>query len=398
MRPLFILASFLAASVLFSGGGIMAQGVSPKAAQKGPMGPSPGQLGQKAGPMGPKTGPAGPAKGAAHFAVKDQGPLRPGGLRWVDMHMHLVPARGDFSGSVSEALSLMDRAGIETAVIMPTPQSSSAYTEREYTALLRRHPDRFAWFGGGGDLNGIIHRTDPAKVSDAVRKDFAARAEAILSAGARGFGEMAVLHISFMSGHPFEETRADHPLFLALADVAGARGAVISMHIDIVPKDGPTPAKVVAMGNPRTLRGNLDGFERLLAYNRKARIVLEHVGADPVGYATRELLQRLVEDHPNLYLAIRAAPGTSTEMSNLIVDTTGIRPEWLTFFERHADRFLYGTDSFAVAPGASGGPGAAFAARNVNKLILHNRILASLPKHIARQIGVDNPRQLLGLN
>src|SRR5690606_37390824 len=130
--------------------------------------------------------------------------------------------------------------------------------------------------------------------------------EAILNAGARGFGEMAVLHISMMSGHPFEETRADHPLFLALADVAAEREAVISMHIDIVPKDGPTPAKVIAMGNPRTLRGNLEGFERLLAHNRKARIVLEHVGADPVGYATRDLLMRLVETHPNLYLAIRA--------------------------------------------------------------------------------------------
>jgi hypothetical protein len=357
----------------------------------GPKGPLPGAQGP--GPKGPAAG----AKGPTHFAVKDQGPLKPGPVRWVDMHMHLVPTKGDFSGAVVEALSLMDRAGIETAVVMPTPQSSSVYTEREYTAALRRHPGRFVWFGGGGDLNGIIHRTDPGKVSDAVRKDFVARAEAILNAGARGFGEMAVLHISFMSGHPFEETRADHPLFLALADVAGARGAIISMHIDIVPKDGPTPTNVVAMGNPRTLHGNLEGFERLLAHNRRARIVLEHVGADPVGFATRELLQRLVEDHPNLYLAIRAAPAASAEMSNLIVGTSGMLPEWAEFFRQHSDRFLFGTDSFVTASGAAAGPGTAFAARNVNKLILHNRILAGLPSPIAHKIGVENPKRLLGL-
>ncbi|HEX5778760.1 MAG TPA: amidohydrolase family protein [Xanthobacteraceae bacterium] len=396
MRLLFVLAVVLGVltTPASMSGGAMAQGYRPK-------GPPPGFKGKGVRPASPgakrpqSTG--GPAT-APRFAVKDRGPLRPGGLRWIDMHMHLVPARGSFSGAVIEALKLMDRAGIATAVVMPTPQSSSAYTERQYTSLLKRHRSRFRWFGGGGDLNGIVHRTDPEKVTEAVRRDFVKRANAILDAGARGFGEMAVLHISFMSGHPFEETQADHPLFLALSDVAAARNVIISMHIDLVPKDGPTPAKVVAMGNPRRLRGNVEGFERLLAHNRGARIVLEHVGADPVGYATRDLLQRLVEAHPNLYLAIRAAPGTSTEMSNLIVDTKGVLPAWLEFFERYPGRFLFGTDTFAAASGAGAGAGTSFAARNVNKLILHNRILGSLPKHIARQIGVDNPRELLGLN
>jgi len=394
MRRNVCCALLLAATFAFVGSAdvsALAQGFAKNGPMPGAKGPRP----MAPGAIGPR--PKGAPGGVPRYAVKDQGSLRPGGLRWVDMHMHLVPSRGNFSDAITEALSLMNRAGVTTAVVMPTPQSSSVFTEREYLPLLKRHADRFVWFGGGGDLNGIIHRTDPNKVTEAIRRDFVRRAEAILDAGARGFGEMALLHISMMSGHPFEQTRADHPLFLALADVAGARDALISMHIDLVPSDGPTPAKVVALGNPRRLLGNVAGFERLLAHNRKARIVLEHVGADPVGYASRELLMRLVEDHSNLYLAIRAAPGTSTEMANLIVDTKGIRPEWLAFFERHPDRFLFGTDTFAVASGAGSGPGASFAVRNVNKLILHNRIFGSLPKHIARQIGVDNPRRLLGL-
>jgi hypothetical protein len=395
MRRILSCALLLAAAFVFVGSAdlaTLAQGFT----KKGPMPRATGPRPMPSGANGPR--PRGAPGGLTQYAVKDQGPLRPGGLRWVDTHMHLVPSRGDFSGAIKEALSLMDRAGIKIAVVMTTPQSSSVYTEREYLPLLKRHADRFVWFGGGGDLNGIIHRTDPDKVTDAIRNDFVRRANAILDAGARGFGEMAVLHISMMSGHPFEQTRADHPLFLALADVAAERDAVISLHMDLVPKDGPTPAKVVALGNPPMLRGNVEGFERLLAHNRGARIVLEHVGADPVGFATRELLQRLVEEHSNLYLAIRAAPGTSTEMSNLIVGPNGMLQEWAEFFRRYPDRFLFGTDSFMAAPGAGSGPGATFAARNVNKLILHNRILSGLPPHIARMIGVENPKRLLGLN
>lgn len=95
----------------------MAQGYQPKGPPPSATGPGPMSRGVKGVP---KWQPKGPLAGAAHFAVKDQGPLRPGPVRWVDMHMHLVPARGDFSGAVREALGLMDRAGIETAVLMPT--------------------------------------------------------------------------------------------------------------------------------------------------------------------------------------------------------------------------------------------------------------------------------------
>jgi hypothetical protein len=311
--------------------------------------------------------------------------------------MHLVAPRGDFSGAVAAALQLMDQAGISVAVVMPVPQSPARYTEREFTQILKRDPMRFVWLGGGGDLNPIIHQTDPANVTDAVRQDFVTKATAILKGGARGFGEMTVLHVSLTSGHPFEQTSADHPLYLALADVAGARAAVISMHIDLVPGDRPTPARLIQLGNPRALRGNVTAFERLLAHNRNARFVLEHVGADPVGFAQLDLLKRLVETHPNLYLAIRAAPGFGTNMQNTIVGPQGMLPEWREFISRRADRFLFGTDSFLVAPGSGSGPGSHFAQHNVNKLILHNRILAGLPPEVARKIAVDNPRKLFRL-
>jgi hypothetical protein len=85
-------------------------------------------------------------------------------------------------------------------------------------------------------------------------------------------------------------------------------------------------------------------------------------------------------------------------MQNTIVGPEGMLPEWRAFLEKHADRFLYGTDSFVVAPGASSGPGLVFAQRNVNKLALHNRILAGLSPDVARKIAVENPRTLFGID
>lgn len=348
------------------------------------------------GPMAKgKGGPS--AKGAPpSSSTAGSGGLHPSPYRWTDVHMHLVPSRGDFSGAVREALRIMDQAGIAKAVVMPTPQSPSAYQASQFTSLLKRYPQRFDWLAGGGELNPMIHATDPAKVSDAVKARFAAKAREILASGAKGFGEMAVLHVSLTSGHPFEQSPADHPLFLLLADIAGEHGAVIDMHIDLVPEDTPTPGALRKYGNPKTLRANVPAFERLLAHNRDARFVLEHVGADPVGFAKLDLLKRLAEAHPNLYFAIRAAPGTEASMHNQMVGPRGMLPEWGAFLGEHSDRFLFGTDSFMAVPGTGGGPGAVFSQRNINKLILHNRILTGLRPPVARKIAIDNPRVLFG--
>jgi predicted TIM-barrel fold metal-dependent hydrolase len=352
--------------------------------------------------MGAPTTGRVPEAGSGQKAAMSPNELRPSPLPWIDVHMHLVPARGadgpDFSGSVQAALDLMGRTGIEFAVLMPTPQSPARYDETAFAPLLRRYPKRFAYLGGGGELNAMIHSTDPARVSEDARRRFVAKAERILRNGARGFGEMAILHLALTANHPFEQTRADHPLFLALAQVAGRHGAVIDMHIDLVPAEAPTPGALREFGNPRSLRPNVTDFERLLAHDRRARFILEHAGADPLGFATTELIGRLLDANPNLYVAIRGAPAVASKMQNKLVDFSGLLQSWSELLTRHADRFLFGTDSFLVSPTAGDkGPGAFFAQRNVGKLIFHNRLLAMLPPEVARKIAQDNPRRLFGL-
>src|SRR5581483_8225514 len=101
--------------------------------------------------------------------------------------------------------------------------------------ITRGNASRFAFLGGGGTLNPILHQhADPSTVDDALKRQFEQIAEAVLSAGALGFGEIAALHASLTPAHPFEEVPPDHPLLLLLSDIAGRHDGVIDLHMDLV--------------------------------------------------------------------------------------------------------------------------------------------------------------------
>ncbi len=76
----------------------------------------------------------------------------------------------------------------------------------------------------------MIHATPAGDVDAALRKRFTDRAEAIVAAGAKGFGEFTALHLSMQTWHPFLEVAPDHPLFLLLADIAARHGLPIDIH------------------------------------------------------------------------------------------------------------------------------------------------------------------------
>ena len=104
-------------------------------------------------------------------------------------------------------------------------------------------------------------------------RDFRREAEAIVKAGAVGFGEIAAEHFSSGRGnHPYESTRPDHPLLLALADIAAEHDMPIDLHMEAVPQDMPFPGRRAGGANPENLKENISGLERLLAHNRNARI------------------------------------------------------------------------------------------------------------------------------
>ena len=177
-----------------------------------------------------------------------------------------------------------------------------------------------------------------------MEKKFKERAEAILAAGAVGFGEMAAEH--FPSSTPYEFAPPDHPLFLLLADIAAQHDVPICIHMEAVPQDMDLPAPLKSPPNPPRLHANIAAFERLLAHNPRAKIVWAHLGWDTTGYRTPELTRRLLEAHPNLFMEIKLDP-LDTELKNspLSNGASGtIKPEWLKLFTDFQDRFVIGSD------------------------------------------------------
>ena len=365
------------------------------------QGPPQGGFGQRQGVPGRPMPPGGPPGAQQGAPMPDIQPA----MRWVDVHFHLVADRQqgsmDFVGAVRTALEDMDRAGIAVAVVMPPPhiESQQGYDYPSFASALKRHPQRFAFLGGGWTLNTVIHKyADPATVTGDVKRKFVASAEGILNGGAVGFGEMAVLHLSATQNHPFEQVSADHPLFLALAEVAGQRGVPIELHLDAVDRaDAPPPEHYAVPPNPPRLKENIAGFERLLAHDRRARIVWAHGGSDPLGMQTPSLVGRLMDKHSNLSMSLRVIPDVGRARNKVLV-AGAVDPAWLELFKRHPDRFMLGTDTFSIAPGnRSAGPGAMFSQRNLPKLAAHNRLLAALPPDLAKKIGDENPRRIYRL-
>lgn len=335
------------------------------------------------------------ATGQPRMGPPDGAPVQ-APVAWIDVHMHLVAGRGasaDFAGAVDAAVREMDRFGIAQALILPPPQveTQSPYDVPDYAGAIRKWRGRFAALGGGGTLNATLHRyADPARVTDAVKRDFATAAERILDGGAVGFGELASLHVSATDGHPFEYVPADHPLLRVLAEIAARRDVPIDLHMDGLEEAMATPARFVVPPNPPTLPATVPALERLLAAHPRARIVWAHGGSDPFGGQSPAVLGRLMDAYPNLFVSLRIY-GPQAPFQNKPLMPGGLDPAWRALLTRHADRFVLGTDSFVVSPTLRGtGPGLTFAARNTPKLQATVHLLSLLPPDIALKIGREN--------
>jgi predicted TIM-barrel fold metal-dependent hydrolase len=298
---------------------------------------------------------------------------------YIDVHTHLDETHVD--GSMESAIRAMPEENLAKLVFMPSPFTLADDGRFDVERLLpaaRNFPGKIYVLGGGGTLNPMI--LEAARTGDAgaeIQKKFKDRAEAILAAGAVGFGEMAAEH--FPSATPYESVPPDHPLFLLLADIASQHDVPISIHMEAVPQDMDLPAPLKSPPNPPRVHANIAAFERLLSHNPRAKIVWAHLGWDNTGYRTPEQTRKLLEAHPNLYMEIKLDPvdtGKSSPMANGA--SGGIKPEWLQLFSDFPDRFVIGTDQHYPE---SSGPQRWQAA-----VLLFNQ----LPAAVRRKIGTEN--------
>jgi len=326
----------------------------------------------------PKAAQAGDSS-AAHKPVAALSP-------YIDVHTHLDETNVD--GSMQAAIHDMPQENLAEIVFMPSPFTLADANRFDIERLVpgaKKYPGKIYLLGGGGTLNPmIIEAARSGNAGPEVQKKFKERAEAILAAGAVGFGEMAAEH--FPSSTPYETAPPDHPLFLSLADIAAQHGVPICIHMEAVPQDMGLPTPLKSPPNPPRLHANIAAFERLLAHNPRAKIVWAHLGWDTTGYRTPELTRRLLEAHPNLFMEIKLDPLDTGKTSPLTNGASGaIKPEWLKLFMDFQDRFVIGSDQHY--PQSSGPQRWQAAVRLFNQI----------PAAVRQKIGTENAIRIYNL-
>lgn len=335
---------------------------------------------------------------SAHLRADTTSEREPSG--YIDVHCHLF-GRGpnrpgspkDYRGSVRAALSAMNRLGMGTMIVMPPPfsfRNPRRYDVEDLIPVVRRHPGRFGLLGGGGTLNVMIQRAvHEGSTTTRLRQRFIKRAKQVLERGALGFGELTAEHLCLGPKHNHQSAPPDHPLFLALADAAAEHSVPIDIHMEAVPTSMELPKRLLSPPNPRVLTPNVAAFERLLAYNRRAKIIWAHVGWDNTGYRTAELTARLLERHPNLYMSFKISPRDSVARNRPIERGIGLKRDWLAVIRQFPDRFLIGSDQFYVFPGAPpiGPP---------SEKPTH-RFFFLLPDDLRWRLGSQNPKRVFRL-
>jgi hypothetical protein len=318
---------------------------------------------------------------------------------WIDVHVHLFAdkgARADFDEAARTALKMMETARIRMMLVMSPPRAREDPDTESLAEMTQQYGPHLAMLGGGGTLNPMLQEVGKSpEVSEGTRQKFEETAERIMASGAKGFGEITAHHLSLAPGHAYEAVAPDHPLLRLLADIAARHDVPIDLHLDPVPSDVATPARLGAAQNPPVLQANIEGFERLLAHNRKTKIVWAHAGSDPLGYFTPTLVRALLGRHPNLALSIRP---TSPRPGAMVHPTGEVNEEWVAVLRDFPDRFVLGSDTMIVATHYTGPQTPRlFASRGIGQRHGIRRLLAVLPPDLARRIGYENAERLYKL-
>ena len=316
----------------------------------------------------------------AHAADAPQAATTP----YIDVHAHLDAA--DIAGSIETTLKAMPVENLRAIIFQPLPfgpKDTGVYDAEPILAVAKKYPGKIGVLGGGGSLNPMLQQAAGTRdVPPDVLAKFKARAEELIREGALGFGEMTAEH--FNGTTAYQSVAPDHPLLLALADIAAAHHATIDLHLEAVPHDMALPKLLKSPPNPPQLHESIAALERLLAHNPKAAIIWAHAGSENTGFRTPDLCRRLLAAHPNLYMEVKVDPVEPGLTPPLVNGATGaIRPEWLKLFQDFPDRFLVGTDQHYPEPKAA-------AQRWQAEVLLLNQLPAGLRDKISR----ENARRL----
>jgi predicted TIM-barrel fold metal-dependent hydrolase len=304
----------------------------------------------------------------------------------IDTHAHIMRNRRADPGRIAPgAIATMDAQNVELTILSPPPFPEGhrgLYGRSRLIPVVEKYPSRFSWVAGGESLNGLIHATPANEVTERAVHALEAEAEAIARDGALGFGEIAIEHLSSgRGGHPYESVPADHPLLLALVDVAARHGLPVDIHMEAVPQDMPSPNG--APPNPERLPANIAAFERMLDHNRQATIIWAHAGWDLTFERTVPLMRSLLAQHPNLFMSVKVDPAGPQRTSPFGPDGS-LRPGWLKMLSDFPDRFMIGSDQFYD--------------EGDSRVVAARHFVDALPSGLAEAIAHGNARRVYRLD
>ncbi len=283
----------------------------------------------------PKAAQAGDLS-AAHKPVAALSP-------YIDVHTHLDET--NVEGSMQAAIGDMPEENLAKIVFMPSPftlADANRFDVERLVPAAKKYPGKIYLLGGGGTLNPmIIEAARSGNAGPEVERKFKERAEAILAAGAVGFGEMAAEH--FPSSTPYESAPADHPLFLLLADIAAAARRA---------DRAPYRSRAAGYGFARAAQVSAESaaaarqYRRVRASSRAQSARQDRLGPPRFGYDRLSHAgtdARLLEAHPNLFMEIKmdpVGPGEKSAISKRRHDQAGMAEALYDF----QDRFVIGSD------------------------------------------------------
>ncbi|MDT8989731.1 amidohydrolase family protein [Curvibacter sp. APW13] len=323
---------------------------------------------------------------------------------WVDVHFHwTMDDAGSTQELVEKSLAIMQSENIRTLVVSSQPRPGQAGADfLEVQKQLAQHGKRFAVLAGGNSLNPLMHQIHEGKAPAEAVEKFRALAQRSAASGVKGFGEIALHHLSLNDQHAYEAIPADDALVRVLVDVVAEQDLVLDVHFDPVLAKMARPASLTSPNNPAEFEPNFEAFERMLAHNRKARIVWAHAGGvDMLGNYTPQLVQSLLERHPNLFFSLRPMgrePGVMLQAGGGPMKRR-LNPEWVNVVEKYPDRFVLGSDSFLVADAAQRvGAARIFSANSHRQRQAIREVLSALRSDVARKVGYENAERLYKLN
>ena len=310
-------------------------------------------------------------------------------IHFINVHGHYVPLGPEFPPKskmavkfgfdgmpVKEFIASMDRWGVDIFINELSPSSIwLGGTEEDYgiPKLSELYPRRVFSFYGGKALRLLYQVVEKGIYTDQQEQKFIRLIEKAMQSGKyKGIGEIGLNHMPTVERANLT-IKADHPWMLKLADIAAKYVVPIDIHMEATEE-------------------SLAALERLLAYNRNAKIIWAHTGWSQLGTATADVWERLMSRHQNLYGSIKHRTATRQPPSPLVNvrDRSGrIKANWLHLFEMFPERFMIGADI---------GPGIFVKRGNDFRHLRHMQaFLRQLPPHLLAPIARDNAIRVFNL-